>query len=96
MSSKDISDEIKHLAYTFIKVSYERTGGELKKPLGFLDIYYDACTKIDGSNNKYETNLEIRQHVRDYLLKSGLIVVDPKEVDSIYLSQKAINEYADH
>ncbi|HKR73508.1 MAG TPA: hypothetical protein VJR94_05290 [Candidatus Nitrosocosmicus sp.] len=56
MSLKDISDEIKHLAFTFIKVSYERTGGELKKPLRFLDIYYDACTKIDGSINKYETN----------------------------------------
>ncbi|HKR73507.1 MAG TPA: hypothetical protein VJR94_05285 [Candidatus Nitrosocosmicus sp.] len=28
--------------------------------------------------------------------QSRLIVVDPKEVNSIYLSQKAINEYADY
>jgi hypothetical protein len=58
-------------------------------------VYNDACTKQGGSNNKYETNTEIRHHVRDNLLKNGFIFVDPEDVDSVFLTQKAIDEYVD-
>ena len=95
MRSEDISDEINHLSYAFIKVLIEKTGGELKMPLKFLDVYNDACTKQGGNNNTDEQNRELRQHVRDNLLEKGYIFVDPKDVDYVFLTQKAIDEYSD-
>ena len=89
------SDDINRLADTFIKVLIKRTGGELNVSLRFVDMYNDACAKQSGSNNKYETNTEIRHHVRDNLLKNGYIFVDPQDVDSIFLTQKAIDDYGD-
>jgi hypothetical protein len=97
MRSEDISEEIKHLPFAFIKVLIERTSGELKMPLKFVDIYNDACTNQgDGSKNKYEENTEVRQHVRDNLLENDYIFVDPEDVDLIYLTQKTIDEYSDY
>lgn len=95
MKPQYTSDDINRLAYTFIKVLIERTGSELNVPLRFVDVYNDACIKQGGSNNNYETNTEIRHHVRDNLLKNGYIFVDPEDVESIFLTQKAIDEYVD-
>lgn len=95
MKPQYTSDDINRLAHTFIKVLVERTGSEINVPLRFIDVYNDACTKQGGSNNKYETNTEIRHHVRDNLLKNGFIFVDPEDVDSVFLTQKAIDEYVD-
>jgi hypothetical protein len=94
MELQNSSELIKHLTSTFIKVLIERTGGELKIPLKFVDIYNDACIKRGGINNKYEINIEMRHYVRDNLMKNGYIFVDPKDVDSIYLTRKAIDEYS--
>ncbi|HYG00631.1 MAG TPA: hypothetical protein VD815_11105 [Candidatus Saccharimonadales bacterium] len=96
MRSQDVSEEISHLSYAFIKVLIEKTDGELKMPLKFEDVYNDACTKQGGNNNTDEENTEVRQHVRDNLLENGYIFVDPKEVDYIFLTQKAIDEYSDY
>ena len=94
MGLQESSDLIKHLTFTFIKVLIERTSGEMKMPLKFVDIYNDACIKPGGINNKYEANNEMRQHVRDNLMKNGYIFIDTKDVDSINLTQKAIDEYS--
>ena len=96
MGLQESSELIKYLTFTFIKVLIERTSGEMKMPLKFVDIYNDACIKRGGINNQYEGNNEMRQHVRDNLLRDGYIFVDPKDVDSIYLTQKAIDEYSDY
>lgn len=95
MRSEDISEEIKHLSYAFIKVLIEKTEGELNMPLKFVDVYNDACTKQSGNNNTDEVNTEVRQRVRDNLLENGYIVVDPKESDYIFLTHKTIDEYSD-
>jgi hypothetical protein len=84
------------LTLTFIKVLIESTSKELKVPVKFVDIYNDACRLSGGNRNKEESNLEMRQHVRDDLLNNGYIFVDPKDVDSIYLTQKTIDEYSDY
>ena len=72
----------------------ERAGGEMKIPLKFLDIYNDACIKRGDINNEYEGR-QSWQHVRDTSLRDGYIFVDPKDVDYIFLTQKAIDEYSD-
>jgi hypothetical protein len=94
MRSEDISDETKHLSYVFIKVLIEKTGEELKMSLKFLDVYNDACTKQGGNNNTDEQNTELRQHVRDNLLEKGYVFVEPKDVDYVFLTQKAIDEFS--
>lgn len=90
-----ISEEIQSLTLTFVKVLIKSTNGELKAPVKFVDIYSEACRMHgNGDNNKEEEdNLQLRQHVRDNLLSSGYIFVDPIDVDSIYLTQKAKDEY---
>lgn len=96
MEFQDSSEEIKSLTYAFVKALIESTGRELTVSVKFVDNYNDACRTRFGNNNKLETNSELRHHVRNDLLKSGHILVDPKDVDSVFLTQKAIDEFADY
>jgi hypothetical protein len=96
LNSQNISDEIKSLTYTFVKALIETTGGELSVSVKFVDTYNDACRTRFGNNNRCEENFELRQHVRDNLLGSGYIFVDPSDVDLIYLTQKAIDECSEY
>jgi len=90
------TDEIEGLTLAFVKVLIEITGKDWKVPVKFVDVYNEACRLRGGNRNKEESNLEIRQYVRDHLLNNGYIFVDPKDVDSIYLTQKTIDEYSDY
>lgn len=90
------SEIIKRLTYTFVKILIESTSSELKVPVKFVDIYNETCRMTEGNNDKYKSYIEMKQYVRDNLLKNGYIFVDPKDVDSIYLTQKAIDEYSDY
>ena len=87
---------IEGLTLTFVKVLIESTDKELKAPVKFVDIYNEACRSRGGNRNKEESDLEIRQHVRDNLINNGFIFVDPKDVDSVYITQKTIDEYSDY
>ena len=91
---ENTSEDIKRLTHRFVKILIESTGSELNVPVKFVDIYNNACRSRGGSNDKYESNIEMRQHVRDNLMKNGYIYVDTKDVDSINLTQKAIDEYS--
>jgi len=93
---EDTSEVIQRLTYRFVKILIESTSSELKVPVKFVDIYNDACRTTEGSNDKYDSYIEMSQYVRDNLLKNGYIFVDPKDVNSIYLTQKAIDEYSDY
>jgi hypothetical protein len=90
------SEIIKRLTYRFVKILIESTSSELKVPVKFVDIYDETCRTTEGSNDKYKSYIEMKQYVRDDLLKNDYIFVDPKDVDSIYLTQKAIDEYSDY
>jgi hypothetical protein len=90
------SEIIKRLTYRFVKILIESTSSELKVPVKFVDIYDETCRTTEGNNDKYKSYIEMKQYVRDNLLKNGYIFVDPKDVDSIYLTQKAIDEYSDY
>ncbi len=97
MESERVSEDIKSLAYNIVKVMIERTKSDVKVPMKFVDVYTIACRKPLASNGKYdESNIETRQFIRDNLVKNGYIFVDPKDVDSIHVTQKAIDEYADY
>jgi hypothetical protein len=74
----------------------ESTSSELKVPVKFVDIYNETCRTTEGSNDKYKSYIEMKQYVRENLLKNGYIFVDPKDGDSIYLTQKTIEEYSDY
>ena len=90
------SEDIKRLTHRFVKILIESTNSELKVPVKFVDIFNDACRTQEGNNDKYESNMEMRQYVRDNLMENGYIFVDSKDVDSIYPTQKAIDEYAEY
>jgi hypothetical protein len=90
------SEDIKRLTHRFVKILIESTNSELKVPVKFVDIFNDACRNQEGNNDKYESNMEMRQYVRDNLMENGYIFVDSKDVDSIYPTQKAIDEYSDY
>ena len=80
--------------HTRLSRVWSRTNRDLKVPVKFEDAYKEVCTRRVGINDEFdESNLELRQHVRDNLLNNTFIFVDPKEVDSIYITQKAIDEY---
>jgi len=96
LEQQDISEEIQGLTLAFVKVLIENTNNESKVSVNFVDIYNEACRKRGGNNNEEESDLQLRQHVRDNLLSSGYIFIDPNDADSIYLTQKAIDEYAEY
>ena len=94
MEQQDISDKIQTLTLTFVKVLIESTNSELKVPVKFADVYNEACRIRGGIHNKEESNLELRQRVRDDLLSNGYIFVDPNDVDSVLITEKTLNEYS--
>jgi hypothetical protein len=96
LEQQHISEKIQSLTLAFVKVLIESTSGDLKVSVKFVDIYNDVCRRRGGRYNKEESDLQLRQHVRDNLLSSGYVFVDPNDVDSIYLTQKAIDEYAEY
>ena len=97
MQSENVSEDIKHLTYIFVTIMIEKFGDNIKIPTKFVDVYIEACKVPSNSNSKYDkSNLQLRQSVRDNLLRNGYIFVDPKDVDSIHLTRKAIDEYSDY
>ena len=96
MEQQHISEKIQSLTLTSVKVLIENTNNELKVSVNFVDIYNDACRRLGGNNNKEESDLQLRQNVRDNLLSNDYVFVDPNDVDSIYLNQKAKDEYAEY
>ena len=94
MNTHEASDIIQDLTFTFVSTLIKNTKSELKLPIKFMDIYIEACRERGHNENKEESNLEIRHRVRDNLLNNGYIFVDPMDVDSIYLTQRALNEFS--
>jgi len=91
------SEDIRRLSYKVVKILIERTGADLKVPVNFEEVYNEACSIQGGINDEHnESNMEIRHHVRDNLISQGHIFMDSKDVESIYITQKAIDEYADY
>jgi hypothetical protein len=95
MKSQDQSEGIKRLTSKVIKVLVLRTGGDPRTAVNFVDVYDEACMRQDmRSNDEYDkSNPEMRQHVRDYLLKNDYAFVDPKDADSVLLTQKGMKEH---
>lgn len=88
------SHNIKRLTYKVVKSMMGRTGIELKVPVKFVKAYKEACRRRVGINDEFEdSNLELRQHVRDNLMSHRIIFLDHKDVDTFYITQKAIDEY---
>lgn len=94
MESQDYSKDIKLLTYKFVQGLMERTKGNLQDLVPFDKAYDDACYLSGKSKDEYDgLDIDIRYHVRDNLLTNDLIFIDPKDVDSIYITQKAIDKY---
>lgn len=96
MDSQISSRDIMELTIRVIRKLIERTNLDLKFLVKFIEIYNKACkTRNSGMNNDHDiTNLDLREYVRNNLMAKGYIMVDPVDVDSVYLTQKAIDEYS--
>ena len=85
---------IGRLTFNFIKVSIDKSKRHLSIPLNFIHIYQESCQGTTGIYDKFDqTNLEMRQRVRDSLTSNEFIFVDPNDVDAIYLAQQALDEF---
>ncbi|MDQ4073039.1 MAG: hypothetical protein M3162_01905 [Thermoproteota archaeon] len=87
------SNGIKRLTYGIIKSMIDKTNQDLKTPVKFVEVYEDACKKrIKDEDELERSNLEMRQHVRDNLIRNGYVFVDPADTEAIYITQKAVDE----
>ncbi len=91
MISDDVSPEVRLLTYLVIQTMIEKTKRDLHIPINFRQIYEEAC-KRDTKNNYDYSNLEIRQHVRDILLRNGYILVNPNDAEDVFITEKAVNQ----
>ena len=91
----NISKNITPLANKVVNVLIEKTNGDSKSPLSFL-YAYEKARSIHASytDSKFDkSNLQIRQHVIDYLLNNELIFISPDNVKGVYVTQKALDQY---
>lgn len=87
-------EDIGRLTHNFVKISIETTKRDISISLKFISIYEEACKGTIGILDKFdESNLEMRQHVRNNLIKNEFVLVDSKDVDSFYLTRKALDEF---
>lgn len=91
----DISKNISLLANKIVNILIEKTNGDLRSPIPFLYAYEKAHSiNTSFSNNKFDkSNLHIRQHVIDYLLKNELIFISPENGKVVCVTQKALDQY---
>jgi hypothetical protein len=89
MISDDVSPEIERLIHVVIKTMVEKTKSNLKTPIEFRQVYMEACKQ--ETNYKYDySNLEMRQHVRDILLRNDYISINPDDVEEVFITKKAL------
>jgi hypothetical protein len=94
MTPRKQPDDIGRLTHNFVKISIDKSKRNISIPMKFISIYQEACKGTIGILDEFdESNLEMRQHVIDNLIKNGFVFVDPKDVDSIYLTRKALDEF---
>lgn len=94
MLSDEVSPEIRQLIYLVVKSMIEKTKRDLRISVGFEQVYNEACKIDTNTKNQYDhSNLEIRHHVRDILLKNGYIFVNPDDAEDVFITKKAIDEY---
>ena len=92
MISDDGSSEVRLLTYLIIQTMIEKTKRDLHISINFRQIYEEACKR--DTKNKYDySNLEIRQHVRDILLRNGCIFVNPDDAEDVFVTEKAVDQY---
>ena len=84
------------LTIIVIRKLLERTNLDLKSSVKFSEIYNKTCkTRNSGMNDDHDiTNFDLRQYVRNNLMVKGYILVDPVDVDSVYLTQNVIDVYS--
>lgn len=96
MESQHYSKDIRLLTYKFVESMIKRTKGKLQTPVPFEEVYDDACYLANKIKVKIGiSGLQIKYHVRDNMLSNRLVFVNPIDVDSIFLTQKAIDKYND-
>jgi hypothetical protein len=98
MGSPDQSEDINRLTFRVIKALVQRTGGDPRIAVKFVEVYGEGCMRQDiGNSEEYDkSNAKMRQHIRDNLLKNKYVIVDPKDVDSVFITRKAIDVYSDN
>ena len=91
----DISKNIGLLANKIVNLLIEKTNGDLSNQIPFLYI----CEKTHSINTSFsnikfdKSNLQVRQHLIDHLLKNELIFISSENVKGVYLTQKALDQY---
>ena len=92
MISDDVSPEVRRLIYLVTKTIIEKTKNNLNASIRFRLVYDEACKK--DTKNKYDfSNLELRQHIRDILLRNDFIFVNPEDAEDVFITKKAIDQY---
>ena len=91
----DISKNISLLANKIVNILIEKTNGDLRSPIPFLYAYEKAHSINTNFNDiKFDkSNLQIRQHVINHLLKNELIFISPENVKGVCITQKALDQY---
>ncbi len=94
MRSNEVSPEIRRIIHLVVKTMNEKTKSDLKIPIRFRQAYEEACKRDTNNNNEYDpSHLEVRHHVRDILLRNGYIFVSPDDVEEVFITKKAIDQY---
>ncbi len=89
MISDDVSPEIERLIHVVIKSMVEKTNSNLKTPIGFRQVYMEACKQETSYKYDY-SSLEMRQHVRDILLRNDYISINPDDIEEVFITRKAL------
>jgi hypothetical protein len=91
----DISKNVGLLANKIVNILIEKTNGDLSNQIPFLY----TCEKTHSINTSFsnikfdKSNLQVRQHLIDHLLKNELIFISSENVKGVYLTQKALDQY---
>ena len=91
----DISKNISLLANKIVNILIEKTNGDLTSPIPFLYAFEKAHSVNTSFNDiKFDkSNLQIRQHVINHLLKNELIFISPEIAKGVCITQKALDQY---
>lgn len=95
MKAVDVSNTINLLTNEVINFIVEKTNGKLQTPIPFIEAYNSVIERISRSKKGYSmiSNIEMRQYVREKLLKNDLMFINHEDVDYVFVTQKALDRY---
>ncbi len=93
MSNVQYVEALDDLMALVIEFLVKKADADLTISVPFIEVFMEACIYQKVTKNVFvQANPGIRYQIREYLIKNNYIVDNSKDVEAVFITQKAIDK----